>query len=131
MIKMAGVDIFEILVVAVFSANLVLCVVTEVHELIVWVKKKRHERAEEQEIIMMLKEKNHRFSDEICALRAKVTELEAKAIPKKVENHAIDWHGYMIYDCECPSCKTEHKEMYPFAYCPHCGQALDWGDYDV
>lgn len=131
MIKMTGVCIFEILGVAVCSANLVLCVVTGVHELIVWVKKKRHERAEEQEMIMMLKDKNHRFSDEICALRAKVTELEAKAIPKKVENHAIDWHGYMIYDCECQSCKTEHKEMYPFAYCPHCGQALDWGNYET
>ena len=53
-----------------------------------------------------------------------------KQISKKVENYAIDCHGYMIYDCECPSCKTEHKEMHPFAYCPYCGQALDWGDYD-
>lgn len=49
-----------------------------------------------------------------------------KQMPKKVENYTIDCYGYMIYDCECPSCKTEHKEMYPFAYCPHCGQALDW-----
>lgn len=54
-----------------------------------------------------------------------------KQIPKKVENYAIDCHGYMIYDCECPSWKTEHKEMYPFAYCPHCGQALIWGNYET
>ena len=125
---MSNVDVFEILVAAVCSANLAVFAVTWLHELIEFIKKKRHERAEAQEMIALLKEKNHRFSDEICALRAKVTELEAKAIPKKVENYAIDWHGYMIYDCECPSCKTEHKEMYPFAYCPHCGQALDWGE---
>lgn len=55
-----------------------------------------------------------------------IEEALKKQIPKKVENYTIDCHGYMIYDCECPSCKTEHKEMYPFAYCPHCGQALDW-----
>lgn len=128
---MSNVDVFEILVAAVCSANLAVYAITRVHELREFIKKKRRERAEEKEMIIMLKDKNHRFSDEICALRAKVTELEAKAIPKKVENHAIDWHGYMIYDCECPSCKTEHREMYPFAYCPHCGQALDWGDYDV
>lgn len=55
-----------------------------------------------------------------------VIKVLEKQIPKKVENYTIDCHGYMIYDCECPSCKTEHKEMYPFAYCQHCGQALEW-----
>lgn len=48
-----------------------------------------------------------------------IREALEKQIPKKVENYTIDCYGYMIYDCECPSCKTEHKEMYPFAYCPH------------
>lgn len=68
--------------------------------------------------------------DLMLALDMGITALE-KQILKKVENYAIDCHGYMIYDCECPSCKTEHKEMYPFAYCPHCGQALDWGNYET
>lgn len=54
---MTGVDIFEIFTVAVCSANLVLYVVTGVHELIEFIKKKRHERAEEQEMIMVLKYK--------------------------------------------------------------------------
>lgn len=101
---MTGVDIFEILVTALCLINLVICVVTVVHELIVWVKKKRHERAEEQEMIMILKDKNYRFSNEICALRAKVTELEAKAIPKK----PIGEGSYYL----CPCCR-------------YCGQALD------
>ena len=24
--------------------------------------------------------------------------------------------------------KKYHREFYPFAYCNHCGQAIDWGD---
>ncbi len=54
---MTGVDIFEIFAVAVCSANLVLYVVTWVHELIEFIKKKRHERAETQKMIALLKEK--------------------------------------------------------------------------
>lgn len=124
---MSNVDVSEILVTAVCSANLVLYVVTGVHELIVWVKKKRHERAEEQEMIMILKDKNHRFSDEICALRAKVTELEAKAIPKK----PIDGECYYI----CPRCRDDLGvsdddifiyELSMPKYCSNCGCVLDW-----
>ncbi|MFQ9757906.1 MAG: hypothetical protein ACLRXY_05045 [Acutalibacteraceae bacterium] len=96
---MSNVDVFEILVAAVCSANLAVFAITWVHELIVQVKKKRHERAEEQEMIMILKDKNHRFSDEICALRAKVTELEAKAIPKK----PIGEGSYYL----CPCCQND------------------------
>lgn len=88
---MSNVDVFEIWVAAVCSANLAVFAVTWLHELIEFIKKKRHERAEAQETIALLKEKNHRLSDEICALRAKVTELEAKAILKKAKNHALDW----------------------------------------
>lgn len=51
-----------------------------------------------------------------------------KQTPKKPENYAIDNNGYMIYDCECPNCHKSHRECYPFAYCNHCGQALDWSD---
>lgn len=129
MIKMAGVDIFEILFTAVCSANLVLYVVIGVHELIVWVKKKRHERAEEQEMIIMLKDKNYRFSNEICALRAKVTELEAKAIPKK----PIGEGCYYL----CPCCRGDLGvsdddifiyELPKPKYCSNCGCALDWSE---
>lgn len=51
-----------------------------------------------------------------------------KQIPKKPTNFAIDNNGYAIYDCECPSCKQSHRELFPFAFCIHCGQALEWGD---
>ena len=49
-----------------------------------------------------------------------------KQIPKKPTNFAIDNNGYTIYDCECPSCKQSHRELFPFAFCIHCGQALKW-----
>ena len=81
---MAGVDIFEILFTAVCSANLVLYVVIGVHELIVWVKKKRHERAEAQEMIALLKEKNHECSMEINALNARIAELTEKLLKEKL-----------------------------------------------
>ena len=53
-----------------------------------------------------------------------------KQIPKKPTNYSIDNNGYMIFECECPTCKCSHREYYPFSYCNHCGQALDWGDYN-
>lgn len=53
-----------------------------------------------------------------------------KQIPKKPTNFAIDNNGYTIYDCECPSCKQSHRELFPFAFCIHCGQALEWEGTD-
>lgn len=49
-----------------------------------------------------------------------------KQIPKKPTNFAIDDIGYTIYDCECPNCEQSHRELFPFGFCIHCGQALDW-----
>ena len=50
-----------------------------------------------------------------------------KQIPKKPTNFAIDNNdGYTIYDCECPSCEQSHRELFPFAFCIYCGQALEW-----
>lgn len=49
-----------------------------------------------------------------------------KQIPKKPTNFAIDNNGYIIYDCECPSCEQSHRELFSFAFCIHCGQALEW-----
>ena len=49
-----------------------------------------------------------------------------KQIPKKPTNFSIDNNGYTIYDCECPSCEQSHRELFPFAFCIHCGQALEW-----
>lgn len=50
-----------------------------------------------------------------------------KQIKKKINNYAVDNVGYAkIYDAECPNCGIAHKEYYPYQYCNHCGQALDW-----
>ena len=50
-----------------------------------------------------------------------------KQIPKKPTYLAIaNNDGYIIYDCECPSCEQSHRELFPFAFCIHCGQALEW-----
>ena len=51
-----------------------------------------------------------------------------KQIPKKLTNFTIDNNGYTIYDCECPNCEQSHRELFPFAFCIHCGQKIDWGN---
>lgn len=53
-----------------------------------------------------------------------------KQIPKKPTNFSIDNNGYTIYDCECPNCEQSHRELFPFAFCIHCGQALEWEGTD-
>lgn len=63
--------------------------------------------------------------DEACLVACAALD---KQIPKKPTNFAIDNNGYTIYDCECPSCEQSHRELFPFAFCIHCGQALEWGD---
>lgn len=80
---MTGVDIFETFVAAVCSANLAVFAITWVHELIEFIKKKRHERAETQKMIALLKEKNHRCSIEINALNARIAELTEKTVERK------------------------------------------------
>lgn len=51
-----------------------------------------------------------------------------KQIPKKPTNFAIDNNGYTIYDCECPNCEQSHRELFPFGFCIHCGQKLEWAN---
>lgn len=81
---MTRVGIFEILVVAVCSANLAVFAITWVHELIEFIKKKRRERAEAQEMIAMLKAKNHECSVEINALNARIAELTEELLKEKL-----------------------------------------------
>ena len=65
----------------------------------------------------------HDFVEEI---KIAIDALE-KQIPKKPTNFAIENNdGYTIYDCECPICEQSHRELFPFAFCIHCGQALEW-----
>lgn len=77
---MSNVDVFEILVAAISSANLAVFAITWVHELIEFIKTKRRERAEAQEMIAMLKAKNHECSVEIDALNARIAELTEKLL---------------------------------------------------
>ena len=66
--------------------------------------------------------------DESCLVACAALD---KQIPKKPTNFAIDNNdGYTIYDCECPSCEQSHRELFPFAFCIHCGQALEWEGTD-
>jgi hypothetical protein len=81
---MSNVDVFEILVAAVCSANVAVFAITWVHELIEFIKKKRYERAETQEIIALLKEKNHQCSIEINALNARIAELTEELLKEKL-----------------------------------------------
>ena len=80
MTTMSNVDVFEILVAGVCLANLAVFAITWVHELIEFIKKKRRERAETQEMIAMLKAKNHECSVEIDALNARIAELTEKLL---------------------------------------------------
>lgn len=81
---MSNVDVFEILVAAVCSANLAVYAITRVHELREFIKKKRRERAEAQEMIAMLKAKNHECSVEIDAPNARIGELTEKLLKEKL-----------------------------------------------
>lgn len=54
---MSNVDVSEILVTTIGSANLAVFAITWVHELREFIKEKRRERAEAQEMIAMLKAK--------------------------------------------------------------------------
>lgn len=81
---MSNVDVSEILVAAVCSANLAVFAITWVHELREFIKKKRRERAEAQEMIAMLKAKNHECNVEIDALNARIAELTEKLLKEKL-----------------------------------------------
>ena len=80
MTTMSNVDVYEILVAGVCSANLAVFAITWVHELREFIKKKRRERAEAQEMIAMLNAKNHECSVEINALNARIAELKEKLL---------------------------------------------------
>ena len=54
-----------------------------------------------------------------------------KQIPKKPNVSAYNEDGsLLIY--ECPSCASSYDVDYDgqFDYCPKCGQAIDWSEYE-
>lgn len=44
----------------------------------------------------------------------------------------IDWEDFPSdwVTCECPSCREGLSNEDKFAFCPHCGQKLDWSVLD-
>lgn len=55
-----------------------------------------------------------------------------KQIPEKpdYEGDGYDENGELIYDTWiCPCCECKYEVDYEsYAFCPNCGQALDWSD---
>lgn len=65
--------------------------------------------------------------DEACLVACAALD---KQIPKNPTNFAIENNGYTIYDCECPTCGQSYRELFPFGFCIHCGQKIEWGDIE-
>ena len=62
---------------------------------------------------------------------ATLQELVSRATPKKVdESKDLTVYDYSTNQYEaivaCPSCANNVPFDYSFAFCPHCGQALEW-----
>ena len=60
-------------------------------------------------------------------------ELVDRATPKKVDaSKVITVYDYSTNQYEtivpCPNCANNIPFDNGFKFCPHCGQALDWGD---
>lgn len=55
----------------------------------------------------------------------KLKELKYR-IPRKVV-HVKERDGKVFWALyECPTCREEQDDLACTAYCPHCGQKLDW-----
>ena len=53
-----------------------------------------------------------------------------KQVPKKPHKiHDVDENGYPYYAYVCDECGNVIDE-YEDDFCPNCGQAIDWSDYD-
>lgn len=61
-----------------------------------------------------------------------IDKLLEKQIPKRpdYEGDGYDDKGNLIYDTWiCPHCNHEYEVEYEdYAFCPNCGQALDWSE---
>lgn len=55
-----------------------------------------------------------------------------KQIPKKIEYISDgDADGSPVWEDRCPVCEAELDGCNYLAYCPYCGQAIDWNDDDM
>ena len=62
------------------------------------------------------------FLQDIEACKMGVQALEKQMSKKLIEKNP--W----IYTCPCCNSQDTHTLVKRFAYCPDCGQALDWSD---
>ena len=54
-----------------------------------------------------------------------------KQVPKKIEYVSDgDAEDSLVCEYRCPVCEEELYRCNYYAYCPYCGQAIDWDDMD-
>ena len=91
----------------------------------------------EREVIKYFKDAN-RTNNMVCVLpksdigKCVINALE-KQIPKKPTLEADGYSdGQLIYDTWiCPYCEKRYETEYDnYDYCPNCGQAIDWSDWN-
>ena len=66
-------------------------------------------------------------------LARKAVEEAIKALEKQVPKKILyisdgDADGYPVWEDRCPVCEAELDGRNYLAYCPYCGQAIDWED---
>ena len=83
------------------------------------------DNAIQEKIIDIAKEKG--FNSLLLLNKKDIAKALEKQIPKKPEL-LRSFYPESLY--RCPSCPTKVRQFERFStsYCPHCGQALDWGD---
>lgn len=63
------------------------------------------------------------------AIKKAICALE-KQVPKKPhKSYGMTVNGYSYYKCVCNDCEYALDE-YKDDFCPNCGQAIDWEDYE-
>ena len=75
------------------------------------------------------------LSEELKRLTEENERLKERDTPRKVERYAdgYDEEGNEVYDMAvCPNCHREFEVDYDehAAYCPTCGQKLDWSEVE-
>ena len=58
----------------------------------------------------------------ICALEKRVPKK-----PHKIHDMTVNGHPY--YECVCHDCEYV-LDIFKDDFCPNCGQAIDWEDYE-
>lgn len=80
-----------------------------------------------EEFSEMIEEKAIEIAEKEADELTKMTEEKLKELkyrtPRKIAI-VSDEDGWKT--CECPTCREEQDDLACTAYCPHCGQKLDW-----